>query len=42
MPQQSRFSETFAMGGVFYKIFTAKRLTNYPEYGKNFAILLKM
>ena len=32
--RQSRYSDMFAMGGVFYKILDAKRLTNYPDHGK--------
>ena len=32
--RQARYSDMFAIGGVFYKILDAKRLTNYPDYGK--------
>lgn len=32
--RQSRYSDMFAIGGVFYKILDAKKLTNYLDHGK--------
>jgi len=32
--RQSRYSDIFALGGVFYKIIDAKKLINYPDHGK--------
>ena len=32
--RQSRYSDMFSLGGVFYKILDANKLTNYPEHGK--------